>query len=39
MGPLLVWAIRMGDDFSDDILAAWDERQRLVTAARTNPCR
>ncbi|MGW7724918.1 hypothetical protein ACWGJ6_16380 [Streptomyces canus] len=37
MGPLLVWAIRMVDDFSDDILAAWDERQRLVTAARTNP--
>ncbi|MEN8656178.1 integrase [Streptomyces sp. 21So2-11] len=36
MGPLLVWAIRMIDDFSADILAAWDEVQRLRNRARTN---
>lgn len=33
IGPLLIWAIRMVDDFADDILAAWDERQRLAAAA------
>ncbi|MFD9758812.1 integrase [[Kitasatospora] papulosa] len=33
LGPLLVWAIRFVDDFSDDILAAWAERQRLITVA------
>ncbi|MDO0930256.1 hypothetical protein QQY66_00435 [Streptomyces sp. DG2A-72] len=27
MGPLLVWAIRTVEDFSDDILAAWAEPQ------------
>ncbi|GGW87814.1 integrase [Streptomyces noursei] len=37
MGPLLVRAIRMIDDFADDILGAWDESQQLVEAARTNP--
>jgi hypothetical protein len=36
MGPLLVWAMRMVDDFSDDILRAWAEGQRLVTTGRTN---
>jgi hypothetical protein len=36
MGPLLVWAMRMVDDLSDDILRAWAEGQRLVTAGRTN---
>ncbi|MEU3168012.1 hypothetical protein [Streptosporangium sp. NPDC006930] len=37
MGPLLVWAMRMVDDFADDILAAWAETQRLKAAARSNP--
>ncbi|MCX5317639.1 integrase [Streptomyces sp. NBC_00154] len=36
MGPLLVWAIRMIDDLSDDILAAWDEATRLINIAKTN---
>jgi integrase len=35
LGPLLVWSIRLVDDFADDILAAWAERQRLNTAATT----
>lgn len=33
MGPLLVWAIRVIDDFSVDILAAWAEVQRLKQIA------
>jgi integrase len=37
LGPLLVWAMRMVDDFADDILAAWAETQRLKDAARSNP--
>ncbi|MFC7585576.1 hypothetical protein ACFQYP_18890 [Nonomuraea antimicrobica] len=37
MGPLLVWAMRMVDDFADDILAAWAETQRLKAAACSNP--
>ncbi|MFI6797599.1 hypothetical protein [Streptosporangium canum] len=36
MGPLLVWAMRMVDDFADDILAAWAETQRLKAAGRSN---
>ncbi|ATW50848.1 integrase [Streptomyces peucetius] len=36
IGPLLVWAIRMIDDLSDDILAAWDEATRLINIAKTN---
>jgi hypothetical protein len=28
MGPLLVWAMRVVDDFADDILAAWAEYAR-----------
>ncbi|MEV5497669.1 hypothetical protein AB0M50_19960 [Nonomuraea fuscirosea] len=36
MGPLLVWAMRMVDDFADDILAAWAETQRLKAAAPVN---
>ena len=36
MGPLLIWAMRMVDDLSGDILAAWAERQRLTEMARTN---
>ena len=35
MGPLLIWAMRMVDDLSWDILAAWAERQRLIQTART----
>ncbi|MER5783980.1 integrase [Streptomyces mobaraensis] len=33
MGPLLIWAMRVVDDFADDILAAWAERQRLIASA------
>ncbi|WSA74574.1 integrase [Streptomyces sp. NBC_01799] len=29
IGPLLTWSIRMVEDFSDDILAAWAERRRM----------
>ena len=36
MGPLLIWAMRLVDDFADDILAAWAEHQRLSRAARSN---
>jgi hypothetical protein len=35
MGPLLIWAMRLVDDLAADILAAWAERQRIITAART----
>jgi hypothetical protein len=38
MGPLLVWAMRMVDELSGDIFAAWTERQRLIEAARTAAC-
>ncbi|MEV7194593.1 hypothetical protein AB0N81_22705 [Streptomyces sp. NPDC093510] len=37
MGPLLVWALRMVEDFAEDILAGHSETQRLAQAARTNP--
>ncbi|WP_327172583.1 integrase [Streptomyces sp. NBC_01336] len=36
LGPLLVWAIRFVDNFADDILAAWAERQRLMSVAAAN---
>ena len=36
MGPLLIWAMRIVDDLSGDILAAWAERQRLAEAALAN---
>jgi integrase len=36
MGPLLVWAMRMVDDFADDILTAWAETRRLTEIARTS---
>ncbi|MEU0164068.1 hypothetical protein ABZ214_01095 [Streptomyces iakyrus] len=36
MGPLLVWAIRTVEEFSDDILAAWTERNRLHAQAAGN---
>ncbi len=34
MSPLLIWAMRMVDDLSGDIIAGWAERQRLAEAAR-----
>ncbi len=37
MGPLLIWAMRMIDDLSEDILAAASERARLISAAATTP--
>ncbi|GGP83674.1 integrase [Streptomyces calvus] len=30
MGPLLIWALRVVEDFADDILAAWAEKRRLT---------
>ncbi|MFD4916616.1 integrase [Streptomyces virginiae] len=36
VGPLLIWAIRMVEDFADDILAAWEETQRLAATAASN---
>ncbi|WP_024754433.1 hypothetical protein [Streptomyces exfoliatus] len=36
IGPLLVWAIRMVEDFADDILAAWAERGRMSDLAAAN---
>ena len=30
MSPLLIWALRFVEEFADDILAAWEERQRLI---------
>ncbi len=35
MGPLLIWAMRVVDDLSADIIAAWAERQQLIERART----
>ncbi|MGW6941162.1 integrase [Streptomyces xanthophaeus] len=29
LGPLLIWAMRLVDDFADDILDAWAERRRM----------
>ncbi|MFF4978499.1 integrase [Streptomyces sp. NPDC001046] len=34
MGPLLIWALRMVEDFAPDILAAWAENRRLRTQAQ-----
>lgn len=35
IGPLLVWAIRVVEDLSPDILAAWGENRRLTALAAT----
>jgi hypothetical protein len=35
MGPLLVWAMRLVEDFAEDILAAFAERRRLEHIAAT----
>ncbi|MCX5343681.1 integrase [Streptomyces atratus] len=37
MGPLLIWALRMVDDFAEDILAAWSENRRLTEVAKAAP--
>ncbi|MFJ5548623.1 integrase [Streptomyces sp. NPDC093225] len=37
MGPLLVWALRVVDDFADDIFAARAESRRLAEAAESTP--
>ncbi|MFE9501289.1 integrase [Streptomyces anthocyanicus] len=37
MGPLLIWALRVVDDFAEDVLAAWAENRRLTTTAKTAP--
>ncbi|MFI1225931.1 MULTISPECIES: integrase [unclassified Streptomyces] len=37
IGPLLVWAMRMVEDFADDILAAWAESQRLHASVGARP--
>ncbi|MGW3935385.1 integrase [Streptomyces phaeochromogenes] len=37
VGPLLVWSVRLVEDFADDILGAWDERTRMTTEAHANP--
>ncbi|MFJ2865926.1 hypothetical protein [Kitasatospora sp. NPDC087314] len=34
MGPLLIWALRVVDDFAPDILAAWEHNRRLHARAR-----
>ncbi|MFE9367874.1 integrase [Streptomyces sp. NPDC006978] len=36
MGPLLIWAIRLVDDYAEDILAAAAEHRRLSAAAHSN---
>lgn len=35
MGPLLVWALRMVEDFADDLLTAWHEANLLHDVATT----
>ena len=37
MSPLLVWALRFVEDFADDILAAWEEREHLVGQIPEHP--
>ncbi|MFD9332934.1 integrase [Streptomyces sp. NPDC060028] len=36
IGPLLMWAIRVVEDFAGDILAAWAENRRLTALAGAN---
>ncbi|WP_249938647.1 integrase [Streptomyces mirabilis] len=36
IGPLLVWSIRMVEDFADDILATWAENRRMTELAAAN---
>jgi len=37
MSPLLIWAMRFIDDFAEDILTVWAERQRLVGRIQQDP--
>ncbi|MFD5393340.1 hypothetical protein ACFWJW_03685 [Streptomyces sp. NPDC127097] len=37
IAPLLTWSIRMVEDFSDDILAAWAERRRMHARVTATP--
>ncbi|MFJ9530500.1 site-specific integrase [Streptomyces cyaneofuscatus] len=37
MGPLLIWALRVVDDFADDIVAAWTQSRRLAETAAHIP--
>ena len=37
MSPLLIWAMRFVEDFADDIIAAWQEHERLVGRVREHP--
>ncbi|MFI0156652.1 integrase [Streptomyces lydicus] len=37
IGALLTWSIRLVEDFSDDILAAWAERRRMHARAKATP--
>ena len=37
MSPLLVWALRFVTDYADDILAGFDEAQRLYTSIPLSP--
>ncbi|MFI9585992.1 integrase [Streptomyces sp. NPDC052236] len=37
IGPLLTWSIRLVEDFSDDILAAWAERRRMHARVKATP--
>ncbi|MFE9394762.1 integrase [Streptomyces flavidovirens] len=34
MGPLLIWALRVVEDFADDILGAWAECARMMAMPR-----
>ncbi|WP_158767751.1 hypothetical protein [Streptomyces sp. NRRL F-5702] len=38
MGPLLIWALRMVDDFSADVLASWQETHRITELAEQTAC-
>jgi integrase len=37
MSPLLIWALRFVEDFSGDIIAGWQERQRLQSQVPREP--
>ncbi|WP_405469312.1 integrase [Streptomyces anulatus] len=36
VAPLLIWSIRLVQDLAEDILAAWDERMRILADAQSN---
>lgn len=37
MGPLLIWAMRVVDDFADDILAAVQRKKDIIAGSKQNP--